>query len=133
MLSPKTIANISTGTNDSIGPVPMPSSPAPWPSWKMRVTKPSAAPIDSRFMTAALIGMTTERNTASSSSALKSTTTPTNSGSLPATTREKSSLDAVKPPTSTLGAGPALDGRQDVVAQPLERVGRGLSWGPVRG
>src|SRR2546426_7071450 len=33
-------------------------------------------------------------------SALNSTTTPTNTGSLPATTFEKSSFDAVKPPTS---------------------------------
>ena len=63
MLSPNTMANISTGTKDSIGPVPMPSSPAPWPSWKISVTNPSAAPIDSRFRIAALIGMITERNT----------------------------------------------------------------------
>ena len=133
MLSPKTIANISTGTKDSIGPVPMPSSPAPCPSWKIRVTKPSAAPIDSRFRIAALIGMITERKTTSSSSALNSTTTPTKSGSLSATTREKSSLEAVKPPTSTRApvllstAGTTLSRRRlsvSVVA---------ASCGPVRG
>ena len=64
------------------------------------MTKPSAAPIDSRFKIAALTGMTAERNTTSNSSALNSTTTPTNSGSLLATTFEKSSFEAVKPPTS---------------------------------
>ena len=73
------------------------------------MTKPSAAPIDSRFMIAALIGITTERKTTSSSSALNRTTTPTNSGSLPATTREKSSVEAVKPPTSTVAPALPLD------------------------
>jgi hypothetical protein len=77
--------------------------------------------------------MITERNTASRSSALKSTTTPTKSGSLSATTREKSSLEAVKPPTSTRARVLAsIDGttlsrsrlRVSVVA---------ASCGPVRG
>jgi len=133
MLSPKTMANMSTGTKDSIGPVPMPSSPAPWPSWKISVTKPSAAPIDSRFMIAALIGMNTERKTTSRSSALSSTTTPTNSGSLLATTSEKSSLEAVKPPTSTRApvsrsiAGTTLSRRRFSVSTVA------ASCGPVRG
>ena len=124
MLSPKTIANISTGTKDSIGPVPMPSRPAPCPSWKIRVTKPSAAPIDSRFRIAALIGMITERNTSSSSSALNSTTTPTKSGSLLGHHAREVLVGGREAADLDPRAGLALDRGHDVVAQALERVGR---------
>ena len=40
-----------------------PSSCSPWPSWKIRITIPTVAPVASRFMTTALIGSTTLRNT----------------------------------------------------------------------
>jgi len=133
MLRPKTIANISTGTNDSIGPVPMPIRSAPWPSWKISVTKPSAAPIDRRFMIAALIGITTERKTTSSNRALSRTTTPTKSGSLEATTREKSSVEAVKPPTSTCAPVLRWTGGRTSSRRRFSVSVVAASCGPVRG
>ena len=62
---------------------------------------PSDAPIESRFITAACTGITSDRNTTSSSSAATAITTPMNSGSLLASTCEKSTCEAVAPPTYT--------------------------------
>ena len=82
------MANMNTGRNASIGPVvSTPISEAKWPSWKTKVMTPSAAPIDSTFMTAALAGITSERNTTASSSSDRPTTTTMNSGSLSASSR----------------------------------------------
>ena len=53
----------------------------------------------SRFITAACSGITSERNTISSSSAESSTTTPMNSGSLCPSVVAKSTAPAVTPPT----------------------------------
>ena len=55
----------------------------------------------SRFMIAAWTGITSERKMTSSSSAESSTTSPMNSGSLVASTWEKSIDPAVNPPTRT--------------------------------
>ena len=82
---------------------------------------------------AALIGMITERNTTSSSRALNSTTTPTKSGSLSATTREKSSLDAVKPPTSTCARVLASIAGTTLSRSRLSVSVVAASCGPVRG
>jgi hypothetical protein len=63
-------------TNASIGPVlPIPSSEAPTPSWKIAVTTPNAAAADSKFIAAAISGITRLRNTAISSRKLTPTTT----------------------------------------------------------
>ena len=78
----------------------------------------------SRFITAAWSAITTERNITSSSSAESTTTSAMNSGSLPESTLEKSIEPAVKPPTSTVTPGAALDRRQHVVAQAVDEVGR---------
>ena len=96
------IGNISTGRNASIGPVlSTPSSDAPQPFWKIAVTIPSAAPVESMFITAAVSGIAMLRNTTISSRKLSSTTMPTNSGSLAERTWLKSSKIAVCPPVST--------------------------------
>ena len=68
--------------NTSIGP-PLTLKKLPsQPHWKIATTTPSEAPIESRFMTAACTGITSERNTTSNSSAESSTTMPMNNGSL---------------------------------------------------
>ncbi len=85
--------------NDSIGPCWTPNRPPSQPHWKIATITPSAALIESRFMTAACSGITSERNTIISSSALSSTTTPMNSGSLWPSTAAKSTAPAVTPPT----------------------------------
>src|SRR5256885_3893360 len=84
-------------------------------------------------MNAALIGITTERNTASKSSALNKTTTPTNSGSLPATTCEKSSFDAVNPPTSIVELVWRSSGGNPSSPHPRTEAVVPASCGPVRG
>ena len=55
--------------------------------------------MDSRFMTAAVSGMTRLRNTTASSRNDSTTTSPMNSGSLDDSTRAKSTKMAVVPPT----------------------------------
>ena len=61
-----------------------PTTPAPQPSWKTAVSTPYAAATESRFITAALIGMTTDRNARRRTKMLRSTTTAIISGSLSA-------------------------------------------------
>ncbi len=86
-------------------------------------------------MSAALIGMKTLRNTAISSSALSSTTIPTNSGSLSAMTLVKSSCEATCPPTETSAPVARSTARQrssprNAVQQLGRRLARaGRSWG----
>ena len=60
---------------------------------------PSEAAIESRFISAAWMGITSERNTTSRSSAASPTTTAMNSGNLVASTCAKSTCEAVAPPT----------------------------------
>ena len=55
--------------------------------------------MDSRFMTTALSGTSTERKTASRSTKLRTSTAPMNHGRRSARTVEKSMSDAVWPPT----------------------------------
>ena len=60
---------------------------------------PKAAPMERRFMAAAVSGMTMLRNTMASSRNDSTTTSPMNSGSLDESTRAKSTKMAVLPPT----------------------------------
>ena len=73
--------------------------PGNQPNWKTATHTPSAAPIESRFMTAACSGISSERKTTSSSSAESATTTPMKSHSFEERTLEKSMKIAVAPPT----------------------------------
>jgi hypothetical protein len=71
---PKATANIRMGIQLDTGTAwSSPSAPAPQPHWKTATMTPYAAPMLSRFMTAALSGTTTERNITVS----RSTETPT--------------------------------------------------------
>ena len=78
-----------------------PSSSAPQPHWKTAVTTPYAAPMLSRFMTAALSGTTTERNTIASSRIETPTTKPITSHSRSASRSAMSENIGVVPVTST--------------------------------
>ena len=69
------------------------------PSWNTSTVTPSAPPMLSRFISAAWMGITSERNITNRSSADSTTTIAMNSGSLLASTCEKSIEPAVKPPT----------------------------------
>ena len=83
-----------------IGPVlSTPIRLAPQPHWKPATIRPKAAPIESRFISTAFSGTRTERNTAISSSAESSTTTPMKSGSFSVIASPKSSKIALMPPT----------------------------------
>ena len=64
----------------------------------------------SRFIRPAWIGITSERKITNSSRAESTTTIPMNSGSLPASTLEKSIEPAVKPPTSAATCSDCLSG-----------------------
>jgi len=85
--------------NASIGPGETPNTLLSQPRSNTAWTTPSAAPIESRFITAACSGITNERNTTSSSSAESAITIPMNSGSLLESTCAKSTCVAVAPPT----------------------------------
>ncbi len=76
--------------NASIGP-PLTLKKLPsHPHWKIATATPSEAPIESRFITAAWIGITSDRNTIRSSRADSATTIPMNRGSLLESTPVKS-------------------------------------------
>src|ERR1700731_3237807 len=62
---------------------------------------PKAAPMDNRFMTAAVRGMTKLRNTVMNKRKDRRTTSPIKRGSLDESTFEKSMKIAVVPPTRT--------------------------------
>ena len=83
----------------SIGPGWTPIRLASQPRSKIACTTPSAAAIESRFISAACSGISSERKTMSRSSADNSTTMPMKSGSLPERTCAKSTWVAVAPPT----------------------------------
>ena len=85
--------------NASIGPAWVPNSPASHPRSNTAWMIPSDAAIDSRFISAACTGITSERKTTTSRSAASAITTAMNSGSFCASTCEKSICAAVAPPT----------------------------------
>src|SRR5689334_9390973 len=102
MDSPNSTENMTTGTNESTGPDPdRPRTDVPQPQWKTAFSAPRPAPTDSRFMTEATSGISRLRNTTSSRTNARITTTAMNTGSLSVSTRAKSILAAVTPPTWT--------------------------------
>ena len=85
------------------------------PCWNTAVRTPKAAPMDSRFITAAVSGMTIERKTIASSRNESKTTSPMKRGSFSPSTWAKSAKIAVNPPTSTVVPVPAInEGRVEV-------------------
>src|SRR5262245_23799419 len=71
----------------------------PQPHWNTATIAPYAAPTDSRFMTAAVSGTSTEWNTSINSRNDSSTTAPMNQGSRAAIWSPMSMYSAVSPPT----------------------------------
>ena len=80
-------------------PVCTPIRLAPQPHWKIATITPYAAPIDSRFMIAALVAITTERNAVVSSTKATATTTRIRSSMRLAIWLVKSTLPGVVPVT----------------------------------
>ena len=87
----------------------------------------------SRFIAAAWIGITSERNMTKSSSAESTTTTPMNSGSLPASTWEKSIEPAVNPPTRIGAPSLRSSGGTTSLRKRLTRLVVALACGAERG
>ena len=75
------------------------SGSLPQPHWKTATRTPYAAPIESRFITAAFSGTTIERNTSISSRNDTAMTAPMKSGSVSASWALRSSVMAVMPET----------------------------------
>ena len=85
------MANNITGRKASTGLVPCkPISEPASPHWKTATNMPSAAPMERRFMTAAVSGITKLRNTVISSKNDKITTSPMKSGNFELSTFAKS-------------------------------------------
>ena len=100
MDSPKRMANSITGRKASTGPVRLTPITLPsHPHWNTAVRIPKAAAADTRFMTAAVRGTATLRNTVARRKKDRTTTTPMKRGSLEVRTRAKSVNTAVVPPT----------------------------------
>ena len=75
------MAKSISGTNGSMGAGSSPVRSSSQPHWKTMTRMPKAAPIDSRFITTAFSGTSSDRNTAISSRNERPRTTPKNSGS----------------------------------------------------
>src|SRR3990172_3726550 len=102
------MANIIIGTNGSIGAgstlMKLPSHP----HWKMAVTTTYAAPIDSRFITTAFRGTSSDRNTSIRRTNDSTSTTAMNAGSLAVRYSEKSTVAATVPDTATTSPVPSV-------------------------
>ena len=96
------MANISIGTQLETGTAwSSPSRPVPQPHWKTATITPYAAPMLSRFITAAFSGTITDRNTRASSSTETATTKPMTSQSRSASRSAMSANNGICPVTST--------------------------------
>ena len=97
---PNKMASVTTGRKASIGPArPRPNAPVPQPHWKNAVSTPNVAAAASRFITAAVAGMSRLRNATTSSRKLSPTIARMNHGIFALTTAAKSTKVAVTPPT----------------------------------
>src|SRR3954468_19365355 len=103
MESPNRIGNMMTTMMDVIGVGPSrPRSLAPQPQWQTGTMTAEAAPMHSRFITAALAGTAMERNTSISSRNDTKMTAPMNNGSFWESWAFRSSVTAVMPEMYTL-------------------------------
>ena len=97
---PKRMANSITGRNGKIGPVAVtPKTLAKLPHWNTATMAPSAAPKLNSEVSAAVSGITSERNSTIRAMNPRLTTTSKNAGRASASTLEKSDVTAVLPPT----------------------------------
>ena len=98
---------MNTGRNDSTGPaVPRPNAPVPQPHWKSAVITPNVAAAASRFITAAVAGISRLRKAMTSSRKLSPMMVSRNHGSLASTAAVKSAFVALWPPTYTRSVVP---------------------------
>ena len=106
MLSPNSTANIMSGTKLAIGTVEavvsMPTKSMPQPHWKTTVRMPKAARAVRKFVIAAWMGMSSERNATSSTSMLSSRIVAMTRGSRSEISAARSTLEAVEPPTNAV-------------------------------
>ena len=87
---------MNTGRNDSTGlAVPRPNAPVPQPHWKNAVITPNVAAAASRFITAAVAGISRLRKAMTSSRKLSPMIVSRNHGSLASTAEVKSAYVAV--------------------------------------
>src|SRR3954451_8304105 len=97
---PNKMASVTTGRKASTGPAcPRPNAPVPQPHWKNAVSTPNDAAAASRFITAAVAGISRLRNATASSKKLSPMMARMNHGSFAFTTAAKSANVAVTPPT----------------------------------
>ena len=96
---PNKMASVTTGRNASTGPAwPRPNASVPQPHWKNAVSTPNEAAAASRFITAAVAGISRLRNATTSSRKLSPMMARMNHGSFAFTTVAKSAKVAVTPP-----------------------------------
>ena len=89
--------------------------------------RPYAAPTDSRFITIALAGTTSERNTTVSSTNESASTSARMIGLYLSETSKKSLMNALSPPTSTVAPLPAnAAGTYSVRSFPMASVAASL-------
>src|SRR5215467_6087614 len=81
------------------------SQPLRWPSWKIQTIAPKAAPSDTRFITTALRGSSSEPTSRKSTTYVTSTTNTAAAGVRDAIHATSSWVKAVDPPTSLLPPG----------------------------
>src|SRR5260370_33096188 len=106
MDGPNRIAKSMTGRKEVTGPVRVTPNTLPsQPHWKTATRTPKAAPTDSRFMIAALRGISRLRDTIASRVKDSTTTTPVSRGSLGGSTVEESTKVAVGAPPEGVGPG----------------------------
>ena len=79
--------------------VSMPKMPMPQPHWNAAVMTPKAAATQSRFVTAACSGTSSERKAISSTRKLSASTTAITSSRRDEISAARSTLAAVEPPT----------------------------------
>ena len=100
----------------------MPTRSPSGPPLMARARTPNAAPVASRFMTTALSGTRTERNTIISSRNDTSSTPPKKNGNRSAVPRVESRFAATMPPTWTVRPVSGGGRRDRVVAQDVDQV-----------
>ena len=113
------------GTQASIGPdLATPSRSLPQPHWNTATITPYAAPIESRFITTALSGTSTLRNTSISSRNDNTSTSADEDGEPLVGVVRVVGGGGDEPAHLHVDVGPVGHTRDDVVAQRVDEVGR---------
>ena len=121
------------GMNGSMGAGSTPKMSFIQPHWKIATTTPYAAPIDNRFITTALSGTSSERNTAMSKRNDSVNTAAKNRMSRPARYSEKSTPTATCPVTNMSSPVDAVTSGRIVSRRSLTRFVVASSCGEVVG